>query len=178
MTEPSPESAPAFEMAGPFIAEAVAGQIDRDARRVAMALHRLILLGEDSFYGSLASFAVLATAAVPRGTQPGATWGPALFVGNPPRRVSIDADPAAAFAFRFLAATLNGDEQFRLALWNAFLDRAVGRIESEPEETRAEVASAFVLMVQLAARGQRAIADREHRTHQHPNARRRDQRKR
>lgn len=158
-----------FEIAAPLIWDAVQAQRAHDQRRVASAIQQLMHIGEASFYGSLSVFAAMAVEGVPHGLVPGATWRPQLMIGNPPRPVDPDADPAAGFAMRLLAGTVNRDEDFKLAVWKAFVQHVAEGPGADEERAR-QAATAFVLLVQLAARGADRAEGREARKHQHPNA--------
>jgi hypothetical protein len=167
---PQAEDRPTYEDAAPHILAAIEGYRAGDRLRVGTALRELIALGPKSMYGTLASFAHLAAYAVPRRAVPGGTWFPALYLGDPPRRANIDEHPAAAFALRFLAATLNDDQGLRWHLYQAFVDRN-GDADANDEAAAQEGAAALVLMVQLAVRGIQAREARAAATHQHPHAR-------
>lgn len=170
--EPELDAEASFRLSAPLIAQAVDAQRTGDNRSVISALQQLMRIGEASFYGSLAVLAEMATQGVPRGKEPGVSWMPMLVVGNPPRQVNAESDPAGAFVMRFLAASLNGDQDLRLAIWHAFVDRIADGPDSDQQHAL-EGATALYLLVQLAARGLGKQEQRERRTHQHPHARRR-----
>lgn len=163
MTEPSNASATG-EPAVDLVLEATAARVRGDEERVGAAIHALSRLDESQFYGGLASFAHIATLATPKG------WMPMLFVGNPPRPMNIDREPAAAFAIRFVLATLNGEEELRLGLWRGFLERTTSADMCDEEAAR-EVGIALGLLVDLAAEGTRRVQTKSAHKHHHPAAR-------
>jgi hypothetical protein len=174
MDETSPEAVAAAAI--PLVKALILRTLDGDRTAAARALHALWQLPEIGQYAAFTTLAESAVLGIPRGLQPGVTWVPRMRLGHPPRQINPDEHPAAAFVLRFIASVLNRDDALRMDLWAACIRRDPG-VEVSAAEIR-DVAAAFVLMVELAAAGFRRETHRRRRTHQHPNARRRDQRRR
>jgi hypothetical protein len=165
----------------PHVQAAIVAAAAHDLPTVGEAWRRILPLGERSLFIALTALSDMATLGVkPSGGR--FTWQPVVrdhATGEP-----VDPDDpehaAAAFTGRFCAAALARDRALQRDLFYAFLLPAA-RDEPDPAAEE-DVADAFAMLTQLAVKGIARERVRRERTHHHPQARhrpnRRDQRRR
>lgn len=179
MTDQDDTDAELLSAAAPFIQAAVFAALARDIPAIGDAWRRILPLGERTLLLALTSLGDMATLGVPAPTAKRA-WMPVVRHHETGEPVDPDAIENAALAFvaRFCAAGTARDREAQRALVGALLAPAA---EDEPNAEE-RVADAFAILAQVAAQGIVRERVRRERTHQHPNARhrpnRRDQRKR
>lgn len=154
----------------PLVEQAVTARIAGNFIGCAMALNQMFKLDELRISLAMSALTTSALQGVPARKVPGESWIPRFVAGNPPKPVD-PAEPAARFVLGYLAAFLRRDPEAAGTLWRDFAYRPEDAPEPELMAARADVSMAFVLMLQLAARGATATVP-HHRGNAHPGARR------